>query len=125
MDAVMLGNTAIVTAKHSASDVLCHRMRQSSSLTGATLQVPLKCAGLPQANMCHLHEIDGSDNAGCRVRGTAGRCTFVELQNWQQPGSHYWSFSARQLRLAWQPLGAEAHHRLQLPVQPPFIQDLF
>ena len=33
----MLGNTAIVTAKHSASDVLCHRIRQSSSLTGATL----------------------------------------------------------------------------------------
>ena len=44
MDAVMLGNTAIVTAKHSASDMLCHRMRQSSSLTGATLQTaPPRC----------------------------------------------------------------------------------
>ncbi len=38
MEAVMLGNTAIVTAKHNASDVLCHRIRQSSSFTGATLQ---------------------------------------------------------------------------------------
>ena len=42
IEAVMLGNTAIVTAKHSASEMLCHRIRHSSSLTGATLHNPFQ-----------------------------------------------------------------------------------
>lgn len=52
MDDVMLGNTAIVTAKHRKRDALCHLIRHSSSLTGTALHMQEHAFMAPSATHC-------------------------------------------------------------------------
>ena len=52
MDDVMLGNTAIVTAKHRERDVLCHLIRHSSSLTGTALHTQEHAFMAPSGRHC-------------------------------------------------------------------------
>ena len=118
MDAVMLGKTAIVTAKHSASAVLCHRIRQSSSLTGATLQTPThskKTSGLPTIKIL-CKECKDQWQCNVRTRKSVGRkLTFVASEDRQQPASRCWWSSDQQLLPALHRLGAKADHPQHLP----------
>ena len=151
IEAVMLGKTAIVTAKHSTSEVLCHRIRHSSSLTGATLHNPFQVdevahiRGIVDSRVVNVEQIlticglrlilssisgalwtcmsDGLQKFLTLqdVQESFGRKTFVKCQGRQQPASHCWRPSANQLLLASQLLEAGALHPQQVSAQRPGV----